>query len=127
MNSFGNAVTLSDNLFSQNEFSLLNKNLNFCPRPNTYKKQNFNKDLLKFYRDIKLRAHFGSTENNSHEPKFKNNSNWLPDQLPSCIEIFITAISHDIKSSKSIKLPCDNLLKKEMTSLSQNLTKGALW
>ena len=50
--------------------------MNF-PRPNKYNKQNLNKDLLKFYRNIKLRAHFGSTENNSNEPRFKSNSNWL--------------------------------------------------
>ena len=41
-----------------------NKNLTFCSRPNKYNKQNFNKDLLKFYRNMKLRAHFRSTENN---------------------------------------------------------------
>ena len=63
--------------------------------------KNLNKDLLKFYRNIKLRAHFGSTENNSNEPRFKSNSNWLPDILLSCVETFITAINHDIKSSKT--------------------------
>ena len=67
-------------------------------------KKNLNKDLLKFYRNIKLRAHFGSIENNSNEPRFKGNSNWLPDKLPSCVETFITAINHDIKSSKTNKI-----------------------
>ena len=47
----------------------------------------------------------GSTENNSNEPGLKSNSNWLPDKLPSCVETFITAISHDIKSSKTKKFP----------------------
>ena len=98
LDPFGNVVNLSDNLFPKSEFSLLNTNLNFCPRPNQYNKQNLNKDLLKFYRNIKLRAHFGSTENNSNEPRFKSNSNWLPDKLPSCVETFITAINHDILS-----------------------------
>ena len=77
---------------------MLNKNLNFCPRPNKYNKQNLNKDL-KFYRNVKLRAHFGSTENNLNEPRFKSNINWLPDKVPSCVETFITAINHDVKSS----------------------------
>ena len=96
-----------------------------------------NKDLLKFYRNIKLRAHFGSTENNSNEPRFKSNSNWLPDKLPSCVETFITAINHDIKSSKTKKLPRDNLTKSEREALlnlqkrndniTQKLTKEALW
>ena len=113
LDPFGNVVNLYDKPFSKSEFCLLNKNLNFCPRPNKFNKQKFNKDLLEFYRNIKLRAHFGSTENNSNEPRFKSNSNWLPDKLPSCVETFITAINHDIKSSKTKKLPCDNLTKSE--------------
>ena len=59
-------VNLSDNLFSKSKFSLLNENPSFSPRPNKYNKQNLNKDLLKFYRNIKLKAHFGPTENNSN-------------------------------------------------------------
>ena len=110
LDPFGNVVNLSDKLFSKSEFSLLTKNLNFCPRSNKYKKQNLNKDL-KFYRIIKLGAHFGSTKNNSNEPRFKSNCNWLPDKLPSCVETFTTAINHDIKSSKTKKLPRDNLTK----------------
>ena len=102
---------------SKSEFSLLNENFNFCPRPNKYNKQKLNKDLLKFYGNIKLTAHFASTENNSNEPRFKSNSNWLPDKLPSCVETFITAISHDIKSSKTKKLPRDNPTKSEYEAL----------
>ena len=115
-------VNLSDNLFSKSEFSLLSKNLNFCHRPNKYNKQNLKKDLLKFYRNIKLRAHFGPTENNSNEPRFKSNSNWLRDKLPSCIETFMTACNHDVQSSKTKKLPRDNLTKSEREAL-HNLQK----
>ena len=57
LDPFGNVVNLADNLFSKSEFSLLNKNLNFCPQPNKYNKQNLNKDFLKFYRIIKLIGH----------------------------------------------------------------------
>ena len=117
LDPFGNVVNLTDNLLSKSEFSLLDKNLNFYPRPNKYNKQNLNKDLLKFYRNIKLRAHFGSTENNSNKPRFKSNSNWLPDKLPSCVETFITAINHDIKSSKTKKVTRDNLTKSEREAL----------
>ena len=45
--------------------------------------------------------------------KFKSKSNWLPDKLPSCVETFVAAINHDIKSSKTKKLPHDNLVKSE--------------
>ena len=117
LDGFGNVVNLSDNLFSKSKFSVLNKNLNFCPRPNKYNKQNLNKDLLKFYRNIKLKAHFRLTENNSNEPRFKSNSNWLPDKLPSCVETFLTVINHDKKSSKSKRLPRDNLTKPKREAL----------
>ena len=76
--------------YSKSKFSLLNKNLTFCARSNKHNKQNLNKDLLKFYHDIKQRAYFGSSENNSNEPRCKSNSNWLPDKLRSCVETLTT-------------------------------------
>ena len=81
--------------------------------PYKYNKQNLNKDLLKFYRNVKMRAHFGSTETNTNEPRIKSNSNWLTYKLPNCVETFITAVTHDIKSSKTKKLPDGNLTKSE--------------
>ena len=137
LDHFGNVGNLSDKFFSKSEFSLLNKNLSFCPRCNKYNKQNLNKDLLKFYCNNKLRSHFGSNKNNSNEPRFKSNNNWLPDKLPSCVETLKKDISNDIKSSKTKKFPRENLTKSEREaflnlqkrndSLSQKLTKEALW
>ena len=75
------------------------------------------KNLLTFYRNIKLRAHFGSSANNSNELRFKSNSNWLPGKLPSCVETFITAINRDMKCSKTKKSSCDNLAKSESEAL----------
>ena len=46
LDPFGNAVNLTDNLFSKSEFSLLNKNLNFHPRPNKYNKKTSTKIFL---------------------------------------------------------------------------------
>ena len=71
LDTFGNVVNLFDILFSKSEFCLLNENLNFCPRPNKDNKQNLNKGLLKFYRNIKLRSRFGSIENNSNNLDLK--------------------------------------------------------
>ena len=47
-------------------------------------------------------AHFGSTENDSNEPRFKSNSNYLSNKLPSCVETFITATDLDSGSKKRI-------------------------
>ena len=46
-----------------------------------------------------------------------SNSNWLPYKLPSCVETFLTAINHDVKSSKAKKLHRDNLTKSEREAL----------
>ena len=78
-----------------------------------YNKQNLNKDLLKFYCNVKLRAQFGSTETNTNEPRIKSSSNWLTYKLPSYVVPFITAVTLDIKSSKTKKLPGGNLTKSE--------------
>ena len=51
-------------------------------------------------------------------------TNWLPDKLPSCVETFITAINHDIKSSKTKKLPRDNLTKSEREALLNLQTRN---
>ena len=75
-----------------------------------------NKDLLKFYRNIKLRAHFGSTENNSNL-YLKALAIGYQINYPVRVKTFITAINHDIKSSKTIKLPRDNLTKSEREAL----------
>ena len=41
----------------------------------------------------------------------------LPDKLLSCVETFTNAINHDIKTSKTKKIPRDNLTKSEREPL----------
>ena len=129
LDPFRNVVNLSDKLFLKSATCLLNNNINFCPRPNKYNKQNLNKDLLTFYCNTKIRAHFASTEINSNEPKSKSNGHWLPGKLPSCVETLITIINHDIKSFKTKILPHDNIKNSEREALLnlQKLTKEPLW
>ena len=78
----------------------------------TNKKKNLHK-YLKFYHNVKLRAWLGSTENKTNDSRFKGNSNCLPDKLPSSVETFITAVNHDIKSSKTKEIAHDSLAKSE--------------
>ena len=89
--------------------------------------KNLNKNFLKLDCNIKLRANFGSTEDNSNEPRFKSNSNWLPDKLPSCVETFIAALNHDIKSPKAKKLPHENLTKSERETFVSVQKKNLEW
>ena len=53
LDPFGNVANLSDNLFSKSEFSLLNKNFNFCPRPN--------KTLTKIFLSFTVTLNLGHT------------------------------------------------------------------
>lgn len=68
---------------------------------------------LKLYHNFKLRGWLGSTENNTNDSRFKGNSNCLPNKLPSSVETFITAVNHDIKSSKTKEIAHDSVTKSE--------------
>ena len=96
-------VNLSKKAFSKYEYSLLNKGLSFCPTPKQYNRANVNKDLEKFFRRIKLRAHFGIDKKAEDEPTteeemfgIKSKSNWTPKYTDRTVETFIAAVNKDI-------------------------------
>ena len=60
----GRIINLSRHTFSLHVFSLLDKGLNFCPRPLRFNTTAFDKDLKAFFRHIRLEAHFGISECN---------------------------------------------------------------
>ena len=62
-----NVVNLSNHSFSKSVFQVLNKNLNFCPTPGYYKNNELKTNFNDFFRRIKLKAHFASTENTNEE------------------------------------------------------------
>ena len=115
-------MNLSNKKFTKHEFDLLNKNLNFCPRPNQFNKSNFNKDLQAFFRRVKLKAHFRN--NQPYEPSEEDlfgppkDSTWTPKYVNHTVETFIAAASKDFENFKGKKLPNDNLNKMERRALS---------
>ena len=117
-------VNLSDNLFPKSEFSLLDKNLNFCPRPKKYNKQTSTRIFLSFTVILNLGRTLDQLKIIQMNLDLKAIANSLPDKLPSCVETFITAINHDIKSSKTKKLPRDNLTKSEREALLNLQTRN---
>ena len=50
-------------MFSKYQYELLNKNLNFCPTPERYNKNEVINDFKEFKRKIKLNIHFPLQEN----------------------------------------------------------------
>ena len=115
-------MNLSNKKFTKHEFDLLNKNLNFCPRPNQFNKSNFNKDLQAFFRRVKFKAHFRN--NQPYEPSEEDlfgppkDSTWTPKYVNHTVETFIAATSKDFENFKGKKLPNDNLNKMEHRALS---------
>ena len=79
--------------------------------------QNLNKDLLRFYRNVKLKALFGASKQNKDQLKLKSNSNWTPGKLFSCVDTFITAVDDDINNTLLKPIPKDNLAKSERKAL----------
>ena len=105
----GAVVNLSNKKFTKHEFELLNKNLNFCPRPNQFNKSNFKKDLQVFFRRVKLKAHFQN--NQPYEPSEEDlfgppkDSTWTPKYVNYTVQTFIAAVSKDFENFKGKKLP----------------------
>ena len=95
----------------------MNKNLNFCPRPNQYNKNELNEDLLKFYRNLKLKAHFGNQPLDKETFRPKRQSTWTPPKTSHEIQTFITAAGNDINEAPRKATPKDNLNKKEREAI----------
>ena len=111
-------MNLTEKTFTYNEFKLLNKNLNFCPRPGNFNKNELNTDLLKFYRNLKLKAHFGNQEIDRTAFRPNKKSSWIPPKTPHVIETFITAVNNEIEKTKNKPIPKDNLTKEERKALT---------
>ena len=114
----GNIINLSKHSFTKGQYDLLNKNLNFCPTPEYYKKNILKKDLESFNGKIKLKVFFRNknvqkqqTELANKEPNIKSKTNWEPKKNHHTVETFIEAVNKvtvEIFSDKK-KLPKNNL------------------
>ena len=70
----GNVVNLSKHSFTKPQYELLNKNLNFCPKPSKFNIQTFKEDIKKFKRKIKLKAFFTNPDEESNPDQNDKNS-----------------------------------------------------
>ena len=95
---------------------MLDKSLNFCPRPPRYNKA--------FFRRIRLRAHFGISEYNPTilQQLKERNSSFTPQHVDTTIETFESAVIEDIKNHEKQALRSNNLTKGEINEL-KNLSK----
>ena len=116
-------MNLSSKVFSKAAFEFLNKNLNFCPVPGGYDRLNLNTDLQRFFRRIKLRAHFDKPDPN-HIPSeselfARPDKNWTPKFNHHSVDTFISCVTKELKECKPNPIPHDNLSPKERQTLKE--------
>ena len=76
----------------------MNKNLNVCPTPQYYNKEELKCDIKTFTRKIKLREYFYDNNESQEaeqmvtEPVIKCKSNWQPKKNHHTIETFVKAV-----------------------------------
>ena len=97
----GQIINLTQKIFSRETFKFLNKNLNFVPTQNKINKKELHNQLDKFYRRIKLKAHFQDTckqaDLSDDEYRFKIKSkHWVSTKIHHTVDTFIEATKKDI-------------------------------
>ena len=121
-----NIINFSKHSFTNGQYDLLNKNLNFCPTTGHYNKGILKKDLESFNRKIKLKAFFCNknvqkqeTELANKEPIIKSKTNWEPKKNRDMVETLIEAVNKDIveRFSDTKKLPKNNLTDSDKNAI----------
>ena len=125
-----NVVTIPDDLpLSSSERRVLSKGLKFIPTPKRVNEDDILLDLEKFYRRIRLHAHFNDPNQNIRScpeddddifRKYqKKNSDWTPLTSPLAVDSFVNRCREEIKHLPLDKIPKrSNLSKEERTAIS---------
>ena len=114
----GNTViNLSKLTLSQSEFDVLNKGLNFIPRPKSISRIPILEAATNFGRRLKLNYHFRGSQT-FHRTKFTAKSNWTPDDknIHKNVLDCIDKIHNDIQQL-DIPFQNSNLSPSEITSI----------
>ena len=119
-------MCVSRKSFTFYEIKLLNKNLNFPPKPEIYNIEQFKNDINSFIRKVKLKAYFKNKEQDmkSREFRISRYKTCTLNENYHTLETFTEAFQNDLlKEEKNIKqIPYKDLSRKEESSL-QNLIK----
>lgn len=127
-------INLSKSSFSIHEYNLLSKNLNFCPNPGKFQRNNLHKDIEQFTRQIKIKAHFNNTNNkaitkpneNTEQIFYKKRRNptWEPKKNHHTVETFCEKVTKEIVESppKATKTK-QNLKQQEKEALTNLMSR----
>lgn len=92
----------------------------FCPCPNQYNNKNeLNDDLLKSYRNLKLKMNLGIQPQDKDTFRSNKKRKWMPSKPSHVIEIFMTAVDNDIDKSPVKTIIRDNLTQNERKTLKE--------
>ena len=91
-------INLTQKKIHKDDFSLLNKNMNFVPNPGKPNKKIFNEDLEKYFRRIILKAHFKDSPKFEYEG-FKSNSNstWIPKNIHHSVMTYMETVKNELQ------------------------------
>ena len=112
-----NVINLSKYSFTNEQYSLLNKKLNFFPTPWYYNKEELKQDIKSFTRKIKSRGHFYDSNENQQadqvasEPVIKCKSNWELKKNHHTVETIVEVVENNAENilQKKNEPPRNNL------------------
>ena len=113
--------------------SLLSRGLSFIPVNQNFNKSNTQEDLQRFFRRVKLHAHFNDpdkpiTNIDDNEDSLlnkykKSSSSWTPSDVHPSIDNFISRCKEDIDNINSKKIHT-NITKSEYAALEKLKKNG---
>ena len=126
-------VNISSQTLTEHEISLLKKGFKFCPATKSYDKVNFVKDMLNWFRNLRLREYFWSKgqENSKHDsaPQDPDRTklNWYiksdgyPTNNNTELEEYIHKVTNEIETmvSDCKDMNWNNINKNERDALEQ--------
>lgn len=107
---------LSNKKNSEKRIQFPNKNLAFCPRPNVNNSDMWHLNLVSFYSNIKLKAHFGQKEQEKTTFSLKGKGSLI---LPNTHKTIITSIPAVKNNLNKVTNTRDKLTKKEEITLKR--------
>ena len=98
----------------------MGKNLNFCPS-SSYNKNLFDRELEAFFKNVKLKSHFGNQEmpTKTIEDKFKPHSKWEAKKVHHSVDTFIEAVTQETNKQSTHWKQHNNLTKEEIKAMNE--------
>ena len=104
----GKVINLWKHSFSSDNFTLLNKNLNFEPTPKKYKEKQLHTDAENFFYLIKQSVHFQDIDPKSNTDQENLLFQIKNKQKSTLKSTFIDLVKHDINKEKKKKWKTPN-------------------